>query len=402
MAMGTPRDHLPQSITENHVAALLEGFSSPTPKAIRQLKVTAAFHIIYIVNYAPSKLDSWLLSKGISTRQEYSPSELILRISGNHISKIKTNNEAAVLSWLHNSTDIPVPQVVAHDSSIDNPLEHEYILMTREPGESLSDVYDTIGSDRMDSILDQLIDINTELHKHTWSHIGGLSLEKNGAIVPGPVLEETFWFEPDIAALWPAGETYSSLNILGPFDSYLDYISAHLLKYKHAIDVHSSLKYMHDVLPQLERFLEIIAEEPMKSKLNNIPLRLAHKDLHFANILIDPSTARITSIIDWEFAGVVPFTRWNPSRAFLWNAQDSPTSRDEKTALMERYKQKARGRGLGHLLDDAEFTSEEQENMQTAATYLRVVVEVSPRGEATASVMDWKEMAVKAMAALVA
>ncbi|KAL2026213.1 hypothetical protein VTO58DRAFT_103397 [Aureobasidium pullulans] len=400
MAMGTPRDHLPKSITENHVAALLESISSPTPKATRQLKVTAAFHIIYIVNYAPSKLDSWLSSKGISTRQKYSPSELILRISGNHISRIKTNNEAAVLSWLHDNTDIPVPQVVAHDSFIDNPLEHEYILMTREPGESLSDVYDTLGSDRMDSILDQLIDINAELHKHTWSHIGGLSLEKNGAIVPGPVLEETFWFEPDIAALWPAGETYSSLNILGPFDSYLDYISAHLLKYKHAIDVHSSLKYMHDVLPQLERFLEIIAEEPMKSKLNNIPLRLAHKDLHFANILIDPSTARITSIIDWEFAGVVPFTRWNPSRAFLWNAQDSPTSRDEKTALMERYKQKARGRGLGYLVDDAEFTSEEQENMQTAATYLRVVVDVSPRGEATASVMDWKQMAVKAMTAL--
>ncbi|THY81589.1 hypothetical protein D6C95_09053 [Aureobasidium pullulans] len=252
----------------------------------------------------------------------------------------------------------------------------------------------------MDSILDQLIDINAELHKHTWSHIGGLAIDKNGAIVPGPVLEETFWFEPDIAALWPAGETYSSLNILGPFDSYVDYISAHLLKYKHAIEVHSSLKYMHDVLPQLERFLEIIAEEPMKSKLNNIPLRLAHKDLHFANILIDPSTARITSIIDWEFAGVVPFTRWNPSRAFLWNAQDSPTSRDEKTALMERYKQKARGRGLGYLVDDAEFTSEEQENMQTAATYLRVVVDVSPRGEATASVMDWKQMAVKAMTAL--
>ena len=398
--MGTPRDHLPQSITENHVAALLESISSPTPKAIRQLKVTAAFHIIYIVNYAPSKLDPWLSSKGFSTRQEYSPSELILRISGNHISKIKTNNEAAVLSWLHDNTDIPVPQVVAHDSSIDNPLEHEYILMTREPGESLSDVYDNLGSDRMDSILDQLIDINAELHKHTWSHIGGLSLEKNGAIVPGPVLEETFWFEPDIAALWPAGETYSSLNILGPFDSYVDYISAHLLKYKHAIEVHSSLKHMHDVLPQLKRFLKTITEEPMKSKLNNIPIRLAHKDLHFANILIDPQTARITSTIDWEFAGVVPFTRWNPSRAFLWNAQDSPTSRDEKTALMERYKQKARKRGLDHLIDDAEFTSEEQENMQTAATYLRVVVEVSPRGEAAASVTDWKEMAVKAMAAL--
>ncbi|THX53068.1 hypothetical protein D6D06_06351 [Aureobasidium pullulans] len=400
MAMGTPRDHLPQSITESHVAALLESISSPTPKVIRQLKVTAAFHIIYVVNYAASELESWLFYKRISPRQGYSRSELILRISGSHIPKIKTNNEAAVLSWLRDNTNLPVPRVVAHDSSANNPLGHEYILMTREPGESLSDIYSSLSSGQMDSILDQLIDINAELHKYTWSHIGGLSVDNHGAIVPGPVLEETFWFEPDIAALWPAGETYSSLNILGPFGFYVDYISAHMLKYKHGIEIHPSLAFMHDVLPQLERFLKIITEEPMKSKLNNIPLRLAHKDLHFANILIDPSTARITSIIDWEFAGVVPFTRWNPSRAFLWNAQDSPTSRDEKIALIERYKQRARERGLDHLIDDAEFTSEEQENMQTAATYLRVVMEVSPRGEATASVMDWKEMAVKAMAAL--
>ncbi|THZ28515.1 hypothetical protein D6C89_02529 [Aureobasidium pullulans] len=400
MAMGTPRDHLPQSITENHVAALLKNISSPTPKAIRQLKVTAAFHIIYVISYATADLKSWLSSKTISPRQEYSPSELILRISGNHISEIKTNNEAAVLSWLRDNTNIPVPRVVAHDPSTNNSLGQEYILMTREPGESLSDVYNTLSSEQMDSILDQLIDINAGLHKHTWSHIGGLSLDESGAIIPGSVLEETFWFEPDIAALWPAGETYSSLNILGPFDSYVEYISAHMLKYKHAINIHQSLAFMQNVLPQLERFLTIINKQPMRTKLNNIPLRLAHKDLHFANILIDPATARMTSVLDWEFAGVVPFTRWNPSRAFLWNAQESSTSKDEKIALMERYKRRCRERGYGYLIEDAEFTSKEQENMQTAATYLRVVVEVCPRGEGKESVVGWKETAVKAMAAL--
>ncbi|THY12194.1 hypothetical protein D6D01_08668 [Aureobasidium pullulans] len=345
-------------------------------------------------------MQSWLSSKKISPRQEYSPSELILRISGNHISKIKTNNEAAVLLWLRDNTNIPVPRVVAHDSSTNNSLGQEYILMTREPGESLSDVYGALSSAQMDSVLDQLIDINAGLHKHTWSHIGGFSLDESGAVIPGPVLEETFWFEPDIAALWPASETYSSLNILGPFNSYVDYISAHMLKYKHAIEVHSSLKHMHDILPQLESFLKIINKEPMWTKLNSIPLRLAHKDLHFANILIDPATARITSILDWEFAGVVPFTRWNPSRAFLWNAQENSTSRDEKIALMERYERRCKERGCGYLIEDAEFTSKEQENMQTAATYLRVIVEVCPRGEGMESVIVWKETAVKAMSAL--
>jgi thiamine kinase-like enzyme len=249
----------------------------------------------------------------------------------------------------------------------------------------------------MNTILDQLMDINAELRKHTWSHIGGLTFDDSSQIIQGPVLEETFWFEPDILALWPAGETFDSLNISGPFTSYTQYISAHLLKYKHAIEVHASLKFMHDVLPQLNRFLTIITSDPLQIKLDDIPLRLAHKDLHFANILVGSATARITSIIDWEFAGVVPFTRWNPSRAFLWNSQDNDTSMGEKIALMEGYKKKARDRGLGHLIDDAKFTSKEQENMQTVANFLRAIVEVCPRGQASGSVINWKETAVKAM-----
>ncbi|KAG9661827.1 hypothetical protein KCU64_g2331, partial [Aureobasidium melanogenum] len=252
----------------------------------------------------------------------------------------------------------------------------------------------------MDYVLDLLIGINADLHKHTWSHIGGLSLDTKGNIIPEPLLEETFWFEPDILALWPPGETFESLNISGPYNSYTEYISAHLLKYKHAIEVHPSLGFMRDILAQLDRFLTVISAKPMQSKLNNIPLRLAHKDLHFANILVDRITTHITGIVDWGFAGVVPFTRWNPSRAFLWNAQDNDTSMAEKTALIDRYEKRARERGLGYLIDDAKFTSKEQENMQTAANFLRAIVEVCPRNQASGSVMGWKETAVKAMADL--
>ena len=397
--MGSPKVHLPQSLTQDHVRALLETLSSPTPQSIRQLKVTAEFHIIFVITYATADLKSWSRIKDLQL-PAVNVTDLILRVSGNHISKIKTENEAAVLSWLHRNTGIPVPRVVAHDSSIENALHHEYILMTREAGESLADVYSSFNSTQMDIILDQLIDINAKLHEHRWSHIGGLSLNDNDNIIPGPVLEETFWFEPDILALWPAGETFDSLNISGPFASYTEYISAHLLKYKHAIETHTSLEFMQDILPQLDRFLVIITSEPMQSRLDDIPLRLAHKDLHFANILVDPTSTRITSIIDWEFAGVVPFIRWNPSRAFLWNAQDNDTSMAEKTSLMERYEEKARERGLGHLVDDAKFTSKEQEDMQTVANFMRAIVEVCPRGQAQGTVMGWKETAVIAMAGL--
>lgn len=170
-----------------------------------------------------------------------------------------------------------------------------------------------------------------------------------------------------------------------------------MLKNKHPIEVHPSLGFTRDILPQLDRFLAVIGTKPMETKLNDIPLRLAHKDLHFANILVDRITAHITGIVDWEFAGVIPFARWNPSRAFLWNAQDNDTSLAEKTALMDRCEKRARERGLGYLVDDAKFTSKEQESMQTAANFLRAIVDACPRNQAGESVMEWKETAVKAM-----
>jgi hypothetical protein len=394
--MGSPRTYLPQLLTPDHVRSLLDTLSSPLPEDVRKLKVTAEFHIIFVITYTPADLEIWLRTKDVRPQND-NATELILRVSGNHISKIKTENEAAVLSWLDKETNIYVPQVIAYASSVDNPLRHEYILMTRESGHSLADVYSSFDSAQMDTVLDQLLDINAELHKHKWSHIGGLTFDDGGHIIPGPVLEETFWFEPDILALWPAGETFNSLNISGPFTSYTQYISAHLLKYKHAIEIHPSLEFMHAILPQLNRFLTIITSDPLQIKLDNIPLRLAHKDLHFANILVDSATARITSIIDWEFAGVVPFTRWNPSRAFLWNAQDNDTSMGQKTVLMEKYEKKARDRGLGYLIDDANFTSKEQENMQMVANFLRAIVEVCPRSQASRSVLGWKETVVNAM-----
>jgi aminoglycoside phosphotransferase (APT) family kinase protein len=394
--MGSPKTHLPRLLTSDDVQSLLDTLSSPSPQDIRKLMVTAEFHVIFVITYKAADLKSWSRTEDIQPQND-NTTELILRVSGNHVSTIKTENEAAVLLWLDKDTNIPVPRVIAYDSSVHNPLHHEYILMTRESGQSLADVYSSFDSAQMDTVLDQLLDINADLHKHTWSHIGGLTFDDSGHIIPGPVLEETFWFEPDILDLWPAGETFDSLNISGPFTSYTQYISAHLLKYKHAIEIHPSLEFMHDILSQLNRFITIITSDPLQIKLDNIPLRLAHKDLHFANILVDPATAQITSIIDWEFAGVVPFTRWNPSRAFLWNTQDNDTSMGEKTALMERYEMKARGRELEYLIDDANLTSKEQENMQTVANFLRAIVEVCPRSQASGSVMGWKETALNAM-----
>lgn len=259
-------------------------------------------------------------------------------------------------------------------------------------------MFHTLNDKQMDYILDQLIDVLMELHKHPFKHIGGLCFSDKDHVVPGPVLEETFWHVADIFQYWPEGESFSALNISGPYYSYVAYITAHVERYIHAITNHPSLQFMHDTLPLLAIFLSKISESPMAEILNRVKLRLSHKDLHFGNILVDPSSARITSILDWEFSGVVPYPRWNPARAFLWNGQDSPTSLEEKRALVSKFEVRAIERGAGYLLEDAKFTSMEQEKMQAVQNYLRAIVEVCPRGMMLDRVHEWKQNMLEAMA----
>ncbi|WKT50435.1 hypothetical protein QSH57_015383 [Fusarium oxysporum f. sp. vasinfectum] len=75
---------------------------------------------------------------------------------------------------------------------------------------------------------------------------------------------------------------------------------------------HEKLAFMRDTIPRLEAFVTALPKHA--NELNLVKLRLAHKDLHFANIIFDPLLGKITAILDWEFAGVVPYPQWNPEK----------------------------------------------------------------------------------------
>jgi aminoglycoside phosphotransferase (APT) family kinase protein len=72
---------------------------------------------------------------------------------------------------------------------------------------------------------------------------------------------------------------------------------------------------MRDTIPRLEAFLAVLPKH--SNELNNVKLPLAHKDLHFANMLYNVTSHKITAILDWEFSGVVLFTKRNPTETLL-------------------------------------------------------------------------------------
>lgn len=64
---------------------------------------------------------------------------LVMRISLPVDPYYKTASEVATLDWVHRTTNIPVPLIVAHQSSRDSPVGFEWILMAKLPGSPLSE-----------------------------------------------------------------------------------------------------------------------------------------------------------------------------------------------------------------------------------------------------------------------
>lgn len=149
--MGTPADHLPLPISEDAINELLQVLRLPRATAIENPKMAAQYHSIYLITLPPIEL----------SRGHY---ELILRLTGNHLPNVETKNEIGVMTWLSKNTTIPLPEVISYDASTDNPIGHEYTLLSHIQGVTLSDVCDRLSDEQMNQILGQLIDFLTQLH----------------------------------------------------------------------------------------------------------------------------------------------------------------------------------------------------------------------------------------------
>ncbi|KAJ4420044.1 hypothetical protein N0V82_004616 [Gnomoniopsis sp. IMI 355080] len=392
--MGTPASYLPPELSAQSIVNLAESLGLPAPTRVEPLRVAAEYHSIYLLHYERE------LSSTITARANPDGSvTLVLRVSGRHLPRVKTLNEVGVMAWVSQNTTIPVPSVVRFSESEDNCIGHEFTLLERASGTSLDKIYDSLSQEQKKDIVEQLVTFLVELHSKPWAteRVGGLEL-RDGLVSPGPALEETFWQAPDIEKYWP-GETIESLNPLrDDFDSYVSYAVASLECYIHAFESHHSLDRFRTMLPKIRRFVSVIQSEKYKFKLNDVKYILAHKDLHFANIMCDPTSSgsKVTAILDWEFSGIVPAPRWNPSRAFLWNGKRDAEAKEEQARMEALFETLCHEKGATQLLEEAKPNTL-QEEMQTAVNHIRAIVEVCPRNQAQDRVETWRDVAETAM-----
>ncbi|KAF2672565.1 hypothetical protein BT63DRAFT_450591 [Microthyrium microscopicum] len=380
-------------VSEADIQALLVDIGLPRATSAVPLNAAADYHSIYILSFDSHPKLTDLSGDRVLENEIV---ELVLRVAGTQIPSTKTINEIASIEWVRKNTEnIPVPIILRFDASTTNALKHEYTLMSKVSGISVDRIYNNLSQTAKDSLVEQLASIVHELHSHTWDRVGGLAFDIQGDIIPGLVVEETFWQTQDLP-LWNDGTLLEDLNISGPFSTYGGYALAHLGKYNYMINKHSKLKPFRSLEPHIQALEKSIVLKA--GAVNDVRYILAHRDLHFGNILCDPETCKITAVLDWEFAGVCPAFRWNPVRAFLWNCQKIDQSQDEKDALFQKFEAICLS-SYPRLLEGTK-PNKTQELVSTAINHLRAIIEVSVKGGAVDRISAWESIFTESVDAL--
>lgn len=390
-------EYVPKCSTKD-VKELLQSLHFPEPESITFPASEGVLHQIVLLQWPEQTLKDLLITRDVVLRSDDSSTSLVLRIAGREMPHVKNENEAAALIWVASNTSIPVPRIICHDSTTENSLHEEYMIMTYAKGVEGSKLYPTLTEESMTYVLDQLADHTMQLYRAPFNHMGGLKTSSDSQIVPGPAVDETQWTVPDIEKYWPTTITFTDLNPTSPtgYPSLTEYITAYMNCYIRAISAHpalQSLPYLsYSNVQMLKSFVQAISEPHLAEEINDTIYVLAHRDLHFGNMLLDPDTARITAILDWEFAGAVAFPLWQT--CFLWNGDTTVSWSEDVRAERAKLRQRWNSRvdlldGGQEMLAQSVWKHKSQEAAWDVMTYMRCIVEVIPRGTQLDDAKTW-------------
>ncbi|KAF8502779.1 hypothetical protein F5888DRAFT_1800325 [Russula emetica] len=224
----------------------------------------------------------------------------------------KTTSEVATLQFVKN-TSIPVPQIIAFDSSADNELGFEWILMTKIPGVPLQSLWESpdLVSFNFPLMGNLYPSSRPEIERVAWlkdlsskSRFVPLSDDPEFAI--GPLTTIPFFY----------GDRIRLQNSRCAFETSSSYLTSLLHLHisstmNRKIAASTDDEYDEDDISEFE---DIIAA--YESLLSVLPIffpsdasdaetfSLFHDDISTNNILVDPTTYRITGIVDWEGSGI--------------------------------------------------------------------------------------------------
>ncbi|KAI5266821.1 hypothetical protein E4T47_08163 [Aureobasidium subglaciale] len=282
----------------------------------------------------------------------------------------KTRREAAVMMFVKEHTQIPVPKVIALGAAADNhdPLIGPFLITEWVEGKPLTTVLEElprpswgpvlrqdIEEDQLRKVYGQMVRILLELAAHDFDEIGALLMTEGES-------ESDRWSIVARPMTLKVNEIEAGGNVIadGKIAPMVHRIQRSLTSADHDLPAFkSTTEYMQNLVQQYIthlheqgnsiddasdarqkfvlrcRIMELIPHF-VSRKYNFGPFKLVCDDFRFGNVLVDETSLQVTGVIDWEWTYTAPYqSLFYPPP---WLILERPTSWTKNGE--ERYEQK--------------------------------------------------------------
>jgi Phosphotransferase enzyme family len=258
----------------------------------------------------------------------------------------KLRNEVAIMQFVQQNTNIPVPTVIAYGTGTDNPTGlGPFIIMTFVEGRTLSEIMKAKttaddGEDILDPSMEdltlktlygQLVDILLELFQHDFDRIGSPSFNSENNSWSVEERPMTLNMNETVRCSGLSFECFPSRAYSPSADYLLHLAEVHflqLLKQRNSVFEAADCREKYTC----RHLFQAIAPYFNCKEENSGPYRLYCDDFSPSNILVD-DPLQIVAVIDWEFcyAAPVQFSTRPPWWLLLrkptdWLAAEGPQS----------------------------------------------------------------------------
>ena len=324
-------------------------------------------------------------------------SDYLLRVTLPVEPFFKTESEVATIAFVRAKTSIPIPRIIAWNSSPAGGLGFEWILMEKMDGVPLLEVWRKIPWDRKLALLEEVAGLVNQLNEHKFNSIGGLYLKsaldgkvKDRKRLPTPQKEarnvvaaqtqsednkaksvdaghddrgasgasrtvrqpsessdvseaQDFVVDQAFDLLFFKSSRYELPGDRGPFMNSLQWLAALVYVQLEWIktgpvegdgDYGRSFEKNHSTMESLCHSYFDTLPSVFPDDEADWSNVIYHDDLNSSNILVDPETFVVTGIVDWEMINVVPAWRATEHPKFI---QDSEPFEDEEEPPIPSY-----------------------------------------------------------------
>ncbi len=252
----------------------------------------------------------------------------------------KTESEAATCNYVRLHTSIPAPRIYAYDSSSENELGFEWMLMEKIPGTPLAKVWDSMEWERKVYVAMRLAEWMDELSRCRFTKVGSLyhsSKANLGGFEVGPAVDFDFYrgrclqYELDRGPFSTAQQFYQSSILSRRMDVnfYTENVQedgegsgegkaseeknqkSESEEHEHQDGMEYEKRAILGIPKACDALLKILPQVFPEDSPEKTPKVLYHHDISVSNILVDDA-GNLVGLVDWENILTVPYALARP------------------------------------------------------------------------------------------